>query len=505
METPTTVTSASATIEPGRLVGGRYRLLARLGRGGAGSVWRAHDELLHRDVAVKRLHGGRGLDAVRSQTTRERDEGRLLGRLDHPRLAAIYDLTELDGEVCLVMEYVAAPSLADLLHREGPLPAARVAAIGAQIADGLAAMHHCGVVHRDVKPSNIMVGSDDTVTITDFGVAGLGDDALGTPHLVAPELAGGNVPTAAADMFSLGATLHAMLEGGPPGRQRRDGEALDVLTRGTAGVGRLAGDAERLRPVLRALLDHDPQRRPSAAAVVGLLGEYSATAGVAGAHAAAGRSAAAEYSGPSGTANLKGPTPGGQDTAPTGPLTAAWATVDQMDDRSAVIPERRTAPAHGGGRHRAVLVSRRRPSRRAVAVGAGLAGVLGVVAIVAQPTGADLPPAASPVLGPAAAPPLPPKEPPITSATASTVTATPVEQVASGAPSRSPRSRPAAVEASSSNRPDLDEALGDEALGDEARGDDGVFEAGDDGGDDGKDGKDEAPGKGHGNGRGRGG
>ncbi len=273
MSMPTTVPSNSATIEPGHVVGGRYVLLAQVGRGGSGSVWRAHDELLDRDVAVKRLHGGRSLDAVRSRMLQERAEGRGIGRLHHPRLAAIYDLTDLDGEVWLVMEFVAAPSLADLLDREGPLPAARLAAIGAQIAEGLAAMHRCGIVHRDVKPSNIMVGNDDTVTITDFGiaVAGTGPRSgahpAGTPHYVAPEVVRGDLPTAAADMFSLGATLDAALEGAPPAGDRRDGESLDVLA--PAAVG-------RLRPVLRALLDPDPQRRPSAAAAAGLLAEHAA-------------------------------------------------------------------------------------------------------------------------------------------------------------------------------------------------------------------------------------
>ena len=121
MSTPTTVPSDAVTLEPGHLVAGRYLLLARVGRGGSGSVWRAHDELLDRDVAIKRLHGGRALTDVHTRKIRERAhrEGRVAARLHHPRLAAIYDMTELDGEVCLVMEYVAAPSLADLLERRG--------------------------------------------------------------------------------------------------------------------------------------------------------------------------------------------------------------------------------------------------------------------------------------------------------------------------------------------------------------------------------------------------
>jgi serine/threonine protein kinase len=137
MTTPTMVPSAP-TLEPGRLVGERYLLLAPVGRGGSGSVWRAYDQLLDREVAVKRLDAGPALDAARERVIRERAhrEGRIAARLRHPRLASIYDMTELDGQVCLVMEFLAAPSLADLLRRTGTLPAARVATIGAQIAEG---------------------------------------------------------------------------------------------------------------------------------------------------------------------------------------------------------------------------------------------------------------------------------------------------------------------------------------------------------------------------------
>ncbi|WP_345341357.1 serine/threonine-protein kinase, partial [Actinomycetospora succinea] len=282
MSTPTSVPNAlgdaRATIEPGRLVAGRYLLVAPVGRGGSGSVWRAHDELLDRDVAIKRLHGARALDAQRARQIRDRAhrEGRVAARLHHPRLAAIFDMTDLDGEVCLVMEYVAAPSLADLLDREGSLPPVRVAAIGAQIAEGLAAMHERGIVHRDVKPANVMIGAGDTVTVTDFGIAVVDTDpatadqlVAGTPHYMAPELARGGPATAAADVFSLGATLYAALEGAPPAGD--GGNALEVLSRVATGVVAPARRAGDLTPVLRALLDHDPARRPDAARAARML------------------------------------------------------------------------------------------------------------------------------------------------------------------------------------------------------------------------------------------
>jgi hypothetical protein len=455
MSTPAML-SASAANEPGRRLGGRYLLLAPVGRGRSGSVWRAHDALLGRDVAVKRLHVGRGLDAWRSRMVRERArrEGRVAARLHHPRLAAIYDITELDGEVCLVMEYVAGPSLADLLAREGPLPAARVAAIGAQIAEGLAAMHRCGIVHRDVKPANIMIGPSDTVTITDFGVAvactdpGGGDHHVADiPHHMAPELARGDVPTAAADMFSLGATLHAALEGTPPGRDHGTDESLDMLARVTPDVVRPTGRVQRLRPVLRALLDHDPQRRPDAVTAARLLAEDIGTVDILSADGAVGASGTVEPSSvtPCSRPSVKLASQGaaGHNTSPIDQLTTLRALApDRTEDRPpAAVPERRTAPGYVGGRHRAVLAAWWRPPRRAVAVGAGLAGVLAATGIVALATGADPPsPEASPSVRPVADPPLPVAGPPMPAAPG-TATSTTVQEVASPAPPRSATSR----------------------------------------------------------------
>jgi eukaryotic-like serine/threonine-protein kinase len=433
MSTPMTMLSDAVTLEPGHLVAGRYLLLARVGRGGSGSVWRAHDKLLDRDVAIKRLHGGRALTDVQTRKIRDRAhrEGRVAARLHHPRLAAIYDMTELDGEVCLVMEYVAAPSLADLLERRGTLRAARVAAIGAQIAEGLAAMHRCGIVHRDVKPANVMVGPGDTVTVTDFGIAiihaDLGEDdhlVAGTPNYMAPEVACGDVPTAAADMYSLGATLHAALEGGPPRPGADVPEGVHPTRR-----------SERLASLLNALLDHDPQRRPSAASVARLLAVVS---GADAADDATTRSSPVERSAPSTTMAL---TP--EDAGRTPAATA------------------------GAGRHRAALTARWRPSRRVVAVGASLVGVLGAAGFLTLAHGpAPAPPVASPVLGPASAPPS--AGPPIVPLTPTTATSTSVEEVASAAPPSSASSRGTTAQGAGSGGDDSDppgEARGDERGG----------------------------------------
>ncbi|MDD7937961.1 protein kinase [Actinomycetospora lutea] len=479
MSTPTTVPS-TPTIEPGQVVGGRYVLLAPVGRGGSGSVWRAHDQLLDRDVAVKRLRGGSALDAVRERMIRERAhrEGRVAARLHHPRLAAIYDMSELDGEVCLVMEYLDAPSLADLLHRDGPLPAARVAAIGAQIAEGLAAMHERGIVHRDIKPGNVMIGPDDTVTVTDFGIAvidaelGAGDRLFaGTPRYMAPELVRGDPPTAAADLFSLGATLHTALLGTPP----PDG-GDPALEPAAAGV-RPTHDPQRLGQALRALLEHDPQRRPSATAAARLL-----TAAAESSPGPAGRSSAAERPDPPVGAHRRTEIATDGDAARSGPMPLAGVPAP-AGGGSPATPEHRTAPGHVGGRHRAVLAASWRPSRRVVGVVAGLAGVFGaagLVTLAAEPR-QEPPPASS--AAPLAALPLPPAAgPPIVPVPPSSGTPTSVEEVVSAASPRSETSRSTAARAAP------------------ADGDDSAI-AEDSGGDGGGGGG--TP-KGHGNGNGRG-
>ncbi|MEJ2889145.1 serine/threonine-protein kinase [Actinomycetospora aeridis] len=457
MSTPTSVPSAlgdgRATIEPGRLVAGRYLLLAPVGRGGSGSVWRAHDELLDRDVAIKRLHGGRALDAERARQIRDRAhrEGRVAARLHHPRLAAIFDMTDLDGEVCLVMEYVAAPSLADLLDREGPLPPVRVAAIGAQIAEGLAAMHERGIVHRDVKPANIMIGAGDAVTVTDFGIAVVDTDpgtadqlVAGTPHYMAPELARGGPATAAADVFSLGATLYATLEGAPPAGD--GGNALEVLSRVATGVVAPARRAGDLTPVLRALLDHDPARRPDAARAARMLAGHEVVAGAGGRTAGAAAAVRSDLLGTgSGTApperDTPTPAPGpGPDEAHTGPLLLPG----RGDAPSAPRRTRVVTPAPAPGLVRSLRT--RRPARRVAAVGAGLVGVLGAAGIVAaanatsDPTPVAAPETAAPPAPfpvPVAAPPVIPAGPPTTTAPRSTrtTTADDVEEVASSSTS----------------------------------------------------------------------
>ena len=203
-------------------IAGRYRVLREVGRGGMGSVWLAHDERLGREVAVKavgRLPGQSVTDQARALR-----EARSLAALNHPHVVGVYDAVAEDDHVWLVMEYVPGRTLAEVITEDGPLEPARAAAIGAQVADGLAAAHARSTVHRDVKPGNILVAEGDLAKISDFGIARtLGEETLtehgmltGTPTYFAPELARGQDPSPASDVWALGATLYAAVEGRPP-------------------------------------------------------------------------------------------------------------------------------------------------------------------------------------------------------------------------------------------------------------------------------------------------
>ncbi|MEU5784614.1 serine/threonine-protein kinase [Micromonospora lupini] len=211
-----------------RLVAGRYRLESVLGRGGMGVVWRATDELIGRVVAVKEVRAPGGLTGDERRLFGERAlrEARTAGRINHPAVVAIHDLVPASGDdeaVYIVTELVDAPTLADLLDREGALSPARVTAIGVRMLDALDAAHSVGVVHRDVKPGNIMVLPGDAVKLLDFGIAQAAGDArltrhgvMGSTGYLAPELFQGSDPTAAGDLWSAGVTLAQAVTGELP-------------------------------------------------------------------------------------------------------------------------------------------------------------------------------------------------------------------------------------------------------------------------------------------------
>jgi serine/threonine protein kinase len=272
----------------GALVAGRYRLRSQLGGGGMGAVWLARDELLGREVAVKQVLVPAGMDAALAAANREAAmrEGRIAARLSHPHAVAVYDMVQDDGQPWLVMEYLPSVSLAALLQDRGVLPVAQVAQIGAQVADALTATHAAGVVHRDVKPGNILIGEgpgrEGVVKITDFGISrAVGDVSLtqtgvvkGTPAFLAPEVAQGQSPDEASDVFSLGATLYACLEGTPP--FGLSDNALQMLHRVAGGEFTPPQHAGALTAPLMQMLAPDPADRPTMPAVRDQLAKLAA-------------------------------------------------------------------------------------------------------------------------------------------------------------------------------------------------------------------------------------
>ncbi|HEX4977159.1 MAG TPA: serine/threonine-protein kinase [Nocardioides sp.] len=250
-------------------IGGRYRIHRIIGRGGMGSVFLADDETLGREVAVKQvglLPGETVPDSARAMR-----EARSTAALSHRNVVTVYDVIEEDGSIWLVMEHVPSRSLAQILSDTGPLEPTEVARIGAQVAAGLAAAHAAGIVHRDVKPGNVLVRSDGVAKLSDFGIARPdGDPALtqtnlfvGTPTYLSPEAARGETPTPASDVWSLGATLYAAVEGRPP--YESSSNHLAVLNRIIEQDPAPPTQAGVLAPVLSRMLDRDPGSRWSMA------------------------------------------------------------------------------------------------------------------------------------------------------------------------------------------------------------------------------------------------
>ena len=273
--------------DEGRLIAGRYRLVERIGSGAMGAVWRAHDERLNRGVAVKKLLLPAGLDPQEATDAVERSlrEGRIAARLHHPNAVAVFDVVDADGAPCLVMEYLPSVSLAAMMADQGRLAPREAARIGAAVSAALAAAHAAGIVHRDVKPANILLGDDGTVKITDFGISRATDDVTvtktgliaGTPAFLAPEVAIGHDPAVSSDVFSLGSTLYAAVEGQPP--FGLDENTLRLLHKVAAGRIIPPLRSGPLTDVLTALLSPDPRRRPTAAQARAMLdsvarGEY---------------------------------------------------------------------------------------------------------------------------------------------------------------------------------------------------------------------------------------
>ena len=256
--------------DEGELIAERYRVRTRVGQGAMGVVWRAEDERLQREVALKQVSLPAGADdEARDQAHRRVfREARMIARLHHPHAIAVYDVVEHDGQPWLVMEYLPSRSLAEALVADGPLDPERVAHIGRQVADALAAAHEAGMVHRDIKPGNVLLGDDGLAKVTDFGIARAVDDVTitstgmmaGTPAYLAPEVARGGTADFRSDVYSLGSTLYTALEGVPP--FGTGDNPLAVLHRVASGEYAPPAPRGPITPLIEHLLRPDPASRP---------------------------------------------------------------------------------------------------------------------------------------------------------------------------------------------------------------------------------------------------
>jgi hypothetical protein len=268
----------------GRVVAGRYLLQQPIGRGAMGTVWRARDAVLARDVAVKevRFRTTATTGSARAEDTRvlyERSlrEARTAARLNHPAVVTVFDVIEADGCPWIVMELVEARSLEQVLAEDGPLPPQQAADLGSRLLSALDCAHQAGILHRDVKPSNVLLGQDGRAVLTDFGIATLEGEpgltqagmVMGTPGFTAPERVRGEPATPASDLWSLGATLFAAVEGRGPFDRR--GTSMAILAAIANEEPPPTLRAGPLGPAIGALLHRDPRARPGAATVARLL------------------------------------------------------------------------------------------------------------------------------------------------------------------------------------------------------------------------------------------
>ncbi|MQY06926.1 serine/threonine-protein kinase [Actinomadura macrotermitis] len=264
-------------MDEGRQLAGRYRLDSVVGRGGMGTVWRAYDLTLDREVAVKEVVLPPGLSDTEREVLYERTfrEARASARLNHPGVVTVHDVVEAQDRPWIVMELVRARSLQDLLE-EGPLEHRRVASIGLQMLGALRHAHEKGILHRDVKPSNVLITDSGRVVLTDFGIAQVEGDAtltqtglvMGSPAYIPPERAQGERAVPASDLWALGATLYAALEGRSPYERSNAMSSLQAALLEPAPPARNAGPLAR---VLDGLLVREPMHRMTAAQVQPLL------------------------------------------------------------------------------------------------------------------------------------------------------------------------------------------------------------------------------------------
>ncbi|MCY0944106.1 serine/threonine-protein kinase [Streptomyces antarcticus] len=395
-----------------RLIAGRYRLLSRLGEGGMGTVWRARDETLHREVAVKEVRAPAHLPdgAIARMYSRLEREAWAAARIPDRNVVMVHDVAMEDGRPWIVMELIRGQSLADLLRAEGPLAPRRVAHIGAEVLGALRAAHALGVEHRDVKPANVLLAEDGRVVLSDFGIAVVeGSTALtmtgevvGSPEYLPPERALGRPSGPASDLWSLGVMLYAAVEGISPFRQDTALGTLRAIVDEEPPAPTRAGP---LAPVIAGLLRKEPAERTPAAEVASALrviahepdattaaarvlptparpAPATTTAGTttAGTTTAAGTTATAGT-----TASSPAPTPE-TTTATTAPTTAAATTTTAEPAPPTSAPPTSAPPAPLQPAHPTAAVAAAAPAdpprnrRTAAFVAAGAAACVLVAA-----------------------------------------------------------------------------------------------------------------------------
>ncbi|MEU6958974.1 serine/threonine-protein kinase [Streptomyces chrestomyceticus] len=370
----------ASEVGPGRLAAGRYRLLELIGRGGMGRVWRAQDEMLDRCVAVKeiRIDGHAGEESV-VQRERSLREARATARIDHPNVVRVHDVAEEGDRLWIVMQLVQARSLEQVLAQDGPLSPDAAARVGAGLARALREVHAVGVLHRDVKPGNVLIDDRGAVVLTDFGIAAMQDATaltmagmlIGSPDYMAPERVAGQEQGPPSDLWSLGATLCAAVAGQSPFTRATTLATLHAVLHEEPAIPPAAGP---LREVLTALLNKAPEARPTLDEVETLLAPP------------ARRAAAANPTEPMNAAEVVDVrTPTVADPAPDRIEAGAPAPGTDSDPRPATAPAAPSippAPSDPPGHPR-------RKRQALLAAGGVLASAAAVVVILVASQGAD--------------------------------------------------------------------------------------------------------------------